>query len=348
MAMTTTGNPADVANRLQTYFSKKLLEHAKHTLRLSEFGMKGELPANSGSKTIRFFRKREADSSQVGKLTEGVAIATFTEAALTYVDATLIQVGEATKISDVLQMIDIFPALKMNIESMGEDCALKCDDMCRNAIVSNAAIAAHGLIGTETTLYNSNGLSERFAGVSNTLNSATDFGAFNSLSAANAKITRARALGCVTQLATKKAPKINGKYVGLISPEVKHDFMQDGDVLAAFQQSTPDRLWKGQLGDVDGVTYVEATNPFREGATYGTYSASGANFTTLFLGKDAFGVPKLGGTASPWSPSVNILNKADKSDPANQFALAVWKAFYTAILLNANFVVAFRSKSTFA
>lgn len=348
MAMTTTTNPADVANRLQTYFSKKLLEHARHTLRLADFAMKAPLPRNSGSKTIRFFRKRAADASQVQKPSEGVPISTFTEVALSYVDVTLQQFAEATKVSDVLRLIDMFPVLQMNIATMGEDAALQMDSYLRDAIVANASASAW-LPAGQTTLYGSNGAQERFANAitDTTTASATRHANLLAASAADSKLTRAKALTCCTQLKVNKAPKIGGKYVCVIPPQLTHDLRQDADWLEAAKYSAVEKLYNDELGQLDGVRYVEATNPFIEGSTYGTYNSAGSVFAALYFGKDAFGAPELGGQ-SPYNPSIMICDKPDKSDPANQFVTATWKAFWGAILLNSAFVVALRAKTTYA
>lgn len=333
MAMQSTTNPADVADRLQKHFSKKLLHHAINTLVMDQFALLADLPKNAGSKEIAWFRRGEASTSDIQTLTEGVAITTFREIALTRITATLVQRGEAAKISDVLRLIDMFEPLQQNIQQMGEDAALDADTIARNSIITGQADANSG--------------QERFAGVPPTGDSSDDFGTLSGLSTAAGKITRPLALGAITQLRVNKAPKINGYYVSVICPQVAHDFVQDPDWLEGSKYSDIQRLWKGEIGMLDGVKYVEHTNPFRE-TVYGTYAAAGAVYSTLFLGRDAYGVPKLAGTGSPFKPSVIINDKPDKSDPLGQFIVAGWKAFYVGKLLNTNFVVNVRSKSTFA
>lgn len=335
MAMTTTTNPATVADRLQTYFSKKLLAHQMNTLRLNEFGMKAELPQKSKSKTIRWFRKRIADATRVETLTEGVPSATFAEFELDYVESTLVQLGEKFKLSDVLQIIDAYDPLEMNIGSMGEDAALKADGVVRDAIIA-------GVLNSNAALNSS----EKFAGVTPTASSNADFTSLQALSTGQAKITRARALGCKTQLKVNLAPMINNRYIGIIAPQISHDLVQDQDWLKPHQYKDTKNLYEGEIGELDGIRYVEATNPFIEDL-YGTYSAAGAVFSTFFFGRDAYGVPKMAGTSSPWAPKVVILDKADKSDPLNQFVIAGWKAFYAAKLLNAKYMVNLRTKTTF-
>jgi len=183
--------------------------------------------------------------------------------------------------------------------------------------------------------------------VTGTLDSSVDFTSLLGLSAENAKMTRGVALGAITTLKVNKTPKINGSYIAVIPPAISHDLQQDQVFLDAFTRSDISALRRGELGTVDKVMYVEATNPFQEDV-YKTHSSSGSIYTSLFFGKNAYGVPKLAGTNSPWKPSIIINDKPDKSDPLNQYCTAGWKAFWAAKLLNSNFICAVRSKTTYA
>lgn len=340
MATQTTTNPADVANRFQTYFSRKMLAPIENNLVLHQFADAPEdVPANKGAKTIRFFRRRPASTTDVVSLTEGTPITTFTEVTTGYVDCTLAQQGEATKLSDVLMATDIFNWLQHSIETMGEDCALNFDTVTRNVL--------------RTAMNNTNGLFERFAGVTNTLNSGNDFASMMALSAANASFTRLRALACMTQLSANKIPAIKGNYVAVTCPEVMHDIRQDTTWLEAAKYSQPQKIWNREVITLDGVRYIEQNNPFRE-TTYGTFAAAGAAYTTWFLGRQAYGCPKLSKLGNPLKPQVIINNRPDKADPLNQFVTAGWKAYWNATPLWTNLsgdpirLVQFRSKSTFA
>ena len=333
MEMTTTTNPADVANRLQIYFSKKLLAHAVPTLRLSEFAQKAELPQKASTKQIRFFRKRKPKTADVITLTEGVAPTNYTEIDLEKVDVDLAQYGELTKLSDVMSLIDAYEPLQMGIESMGEDAALHADTIVRNAIVLG--------------MNDADNYHERFAGITQSGDSSADFATMDALTAAEAKNTRATMLGAATKLKTVPAPRISGNYVAVIPPEVSHDMTQDKDWMEASKYSAVHQLFKGEMGMLDGIRYVEANNPFIELNTYKTFDATGGVYSTFVLGRDAFGCPKLAGTSSPWAPGVAVLNKADKTDPLNQYTLAGWKIFFAGILLNKEFNCLVRSKSTF-
>jgi N4-gp56 family major capsid protein len=341
MATQTLTNPADVANRLQTYFSRKMLDPIENTLVLDQFAVTEDLPANLAAKSIRFYRRRQAGQN-ASALTEGTPINTFTETASGYIDCTLAQRGEAAKLSDILQWTDIFNWLNQNVETLVEDAALDFDTLTRNSIISG--------------LNNSNGNYERFSGVQNTGNSATDFASLNGLSpAAGASFSRNAALACATQLMSHKVPRLNGGYVGVLPPQVMHDVRKDPNWLLSAQYQDKSALYKHEVITLDGIRYVEATNPFIESA-YGTFNANGSIFSTLILGRGAYGTPKLTKTTSPMKPQIIINNRPDKSDPLNQFTTLGWKAYWGAVALITNLAVGddpphyciYRAKSTFA
>jgi hypothetical protein len=48
------------------------------------------------------------------------------------------------------------------------------------------------------------------------------------------------------------------------------------------------------------------------------------------------------------SPSIIIVNTPDSANPLNQYTTMGWKAYYTAKLLNQNFVCELRSRSTYS
>lgn len=373
MAMTTLSNPATVADRYRTYFNRKLLFVQEDELRLDQFGIKGDIPAREGSTTMRLFKPAVAGGGSgqfsaspglysaptvtdvVHALTEGTAIANFRENSWSKVDVTLKQYGAATKISDIVNMTDIFNAVQQNIELMGRDAALHQDTVIRNAIVGST----HPDGSTTPLTHGSNGTNgcELFVSGSGTIvnsgTSSTNFTTLSGLTKANGLATRLLVLGALTRLKTNKAPKVKGgKYACLLPPQITHDLIRDSDYKTAFQGTGNSGIFKGQMGDVDGCVFIEATNPFIEDETYGTYDSvdddgDGFIYSTLFLGAGAYGVPKLAGTKSPLAPQVFINDKPDKSDPLNQFVVAGWKAYYMAMGLDSRNIVVARSKSTF-
>jgi N4-gp56 family major capsid protein len=187
------------------------------------------------------------------------------------------------------------------------------------------------------------GGTKRYAG------GAATYAALDALTPANGKITSDDVLNALTALRIAKAPKIGGEYIGIAGPRVLRDIMDDTTWVNAKSYSDVDGLYKGEAGMFFGVRFVMTTNEWCEKATEGTRlltPAADSNWLTVFTGKQGYGVVHLDGM-SPFSPSVMICDKPEKVDPANQYMTAAWKAYYQAAMLDATWVVALRSKSTF-
>lgn len=339
--MTTTSNPASILDQYQTFFSKKMLAHRQNSLKLA--GLPGvqheaDIERNHGNLTIRCFKKRPGASSNVAALTEGVAISTFAEIATGYVDATLAQIGEAAKVSDIVQLTAIFNWIDQFIETFGEDNALKMDDTIRDAIVSG--------------MQDINSRFEIFCGVPPTLDGDDDFASLAALNPNNAKATALHFLGAATTIKKNLVPLIGGGLVAVVSPAVMHDLRQDKDWLSAATHSRPDQLYKMAEMTMHGIRFIEGTNPFQENV-YGTNVSGGSVYSNFVFGRAAFGVPKLKGNGNPTRPKIIINNKPDKSDPLNQFCILGHSSYYTAKLMLTSLagdvpnVVNVRAKSTY-
>lgn len=314
-----------LAGQYQRHFSKLLLDHAVDTLILNQFAKQSDLPKNLGSKTVKFFRPVTASASNVQTLVEGTPITTFTSMSYEEVDVDLTQFGEAMKFTDILGWTSLFNVLKDGVVLMGEDCALKADDVTLASIIG----------GSPT---------KRYSG------GAANFNALNALTAANGKFSAGDALDAMTNLTLNKAPRINGQYVAIVPPQIGRDLMKDADWLEASKYSAVTQLFKGEIGSLYGVRFIMTTNYWGEDTTDDTEgtrdTASPGIFSTIVTGRDGFGVVKLSGSSHA-KPQVIIADKADKADPLNQVMTAGWKAYYAAKLLNPNWVVVVRSKTQY-
>jgi N4-gp56 family major capsid protein len=318
----------ELAHQFQTIFNRKLLSRARQLTVLDQFGLKQSFPKNAGSKTMRFFRQEAGAASEVSTLNEGVPLTTYTEVGLDYVEATIVQYGMLVKISDVLGMTGIFDTLNMSRDRMAENADLHADQITRNAIIA-------GVTGEATALY---------AG------GAADFTALSALTGTTGALQIQDFLRAMTLLDINRAPRKNGEYFAVVSPQVAYDLMLDTKFFIpvnTYQDKT--NLVKGEVGKWFNVRVVKTTVPFREtsGGTEGTYAGSGTIYSSIVVGAEAYGVPIMEG-GSPYSPHVYINDKADKADPLNQFVLAGFKTFWTTVVLNAAWAVVLRSKSSFA
>src|SRR5258708_3354472 len=137
-----TSTTSTLANEYQKFFSKNLLQQAVQLTVLDQFALKQPLPKKKGAKIISFFRRSKSAVNSSGvvanvpTLSEGSPISVFGDATLDRVDVTLTQYGEATKVTDILTMTELFDALKQNMNLMSEDCALNADSITRNALIT--------------------------------------------------------------------------------------------------------------------------------------------------------------------------------------------------------------------
>jgi N4-gp56 family major capsid protein len=320
-----------LSGQYQVYFSKQMLKHAVQLLVMDQFASKSSFPRNAGATQIRFFRADAGSRSNVQSLSEGIPISTFRDTTLTPVTATMAQYGEAVKISDILTYTDLFDTLNQGIQSMGEDAALHADFIVTSAVAPNV-----------------NASNKHYSG------GAANFNALNALTAAQGAMAIVDLLWCLTRLKIARAPYAKGGvYVAVVPPQLSFDIMQDAKFVDSSKYGSTKGLFNGEIGMWYGIRIVESTQPWTEAGTngtegtFGTGGTGGTIYTSLVIGGQSYGVPILSGQ-SPFDPKIIINDKPDKSDPLNQFITAGWKAYYASLLLNDTWVVANRSKTTYA
>lgn len=327
MAMMTTGSPADLITQYQTNYAKTLLPKTEQLLIYDQFATKSAFPKNAGAKTMRMHRKKPGAASNVATATEGVAPTTYREVDLEYVEATLVQYVEALKFSDVLGMTELFNSLNMSRDSLAEDFALHSDQIVRNTVV--AGVTTNKIYAGGATTYN--GL----------VALTTDTGAL-----AIKDLLRA-----MTALQIQRAPRKNGEYFAIVPPQIAYDLMLDTQFFIpvnTYQDKS--NVVKGEVGKWFNVRVVISTVPFREAntnGTEGTYASTGPIFTTVVVGADAYGTPIMGGQ-SPYNPHIYINDKAEKTDPANQYVIVAAKSYWASLMLQELWAVTIRSKTSYA
>ena len=161
------------------------------------------------------------------------------------------------------------------INLMAEDCALKADDLTLAAL-------AHATTGG----------TKRYSG------GATTYAALGALTTTTGKFTADDPLDAMTRLMLNKAPRINGGYVGIIGPQIARDLMKDATWVNASTYSDVQQLYKAEAGTLYGVRFVVTTNVWGEDATEGTRDTTPVAaqiWTSIFTGRDAYGVVSLSG-----------------------------------------------------
>lgn len=164
--------------------------------------------------------------------------------------------------------------------------------------------------------------------------------------AATNVVTCAAVERAVAVLKNYKAPKWDGKnYVGIISPFVTYDFMQDSSWVNAQHYASPENIKDGELGKWGGVRWYEDTEAFTTLITDGTadasdrgfsvYSAAGTINQTPIFGKGAIAGSRIKGVKD--LIIVKVSGPTDTSNPTNAYSYVSWKAYFVAIVLNGLF-----------
>ena len=139
-------------------------------------------------------------------------------------------------------------------------------------------------------------------------------------------------------------PTFNGDYVAIIHPYVAYDLQRDPEWIDAHKYAQPENLFTGEIGKVAGVRFVESTEAkvWKDSDCPQKSAASGSDpatyygvFSTLVLGKNAYGVTEV--TGGGLQTIVKPLGAGE--DPLNQRSTVGWKGILTAkILLEQNMV----------
>jgi N4-gp56 family major capsid protein len=223
-------------------------------------------------------------------------------------------------ITDVASETDLFKQLLIETERMGESCALKVDQLIMEEAVKGAGIKLYS--GWD------------------------DFATLKNKDAKDTTINCARILAIAQLLKKKRAPKFaGGYYVGVLTPEQVFDLQQDPDWKNLNVHNRGGKaIYKNEVGEIHGVKILETTAGWTE-AEENTLAANGSIYAGVFMGKGALGAVDLAGAPSAKKPQFIHNNKADKSDPLNQFQTVGWKGYFGQAVLQPNWLVVARTKT---
>ena len=327
--------------KLAQYLNKKFLTTAQDNICLAKYATPSELPSQAGSLTMRMFKRRKGDASRVQTVTtEGQAI-TFANTVIDYVDVALVQYADASRISARLQKVEIFNNVDKETAAQGEAASAYFDNQLRNAIIDPAS-------GSSKRIY---------------AQGAASFAALNTAGYTTGKLTCKDIKRLVTSLKNSptnpakplKLTSDDGKlswsgFIVLVSEDQSSDLQDDPDWKLLCQHSHPELMQKGEIGQWAGAKILTTNLPFQEdGAgmenTYVGTVTSGHNVihTAIAFGDEGFGASDLATGGNWMSPSVQVLDKADKSDVINQWIILAWTAYFGCKVLDRQWVAICKS-----
>jgi N4-gp56 family major capsid protein len=305
MASTTTA----LSQLMQTYYDRLFIDTAKHWLIHEEGAQKRPLPQGEG-KTV-YFQRYTPLAIVTAQLTEATN-PTCVNLSATNVSVVVSEFGSYSKISKLLSLTAVDRKMKGAVEVHAQNAGESRDQMVREK----------ALVGATAQL----------AGGSAAL---TDVGTTDTLS--SAEIRKA-----VRTLKANKAMRYNdGYFLGKVSPYVSYDLMGDTTWVNAHTYKDGSNLYKGELGRLHGVRFLETTN-WKETVNGGTSSADIIH--SFIHGKNAIGVTDLDGDEK--KIYVKTPNANDTSNPLDRYYTVGWAMTFAPVKLVSTWIIEIKSGAT--
>ena len=240
---TTTNNAGNnLTPEMKTYYDRALIRFASPKLVHAQFGQKKPIPAGSG-KTIEF-RRFSPLSKALVPLTEGVT-PKGNDLNVTTVESTVEQYGDYVTLSDMLTLSSVDSVISETQAVLGDQAGRTLDTVIREKI--NAGTNVQYGAGKADRSLLVGGLAKY---------EENDYLNVAAVKRAVATLKRNNA-----------APFKDGCYVAIIHPDVANDLTNDPEWKAVKQNVDPEDWYKGAIGKIHGVVFVESTEAkiFRSG-----------------------------------------------------------------------------------
>lgn len=276
---------------MKTFYDTELLENARAQLFFEQFGKKQPLPANKG-RTMEW--RKWNTLPRAAALTEGV-IPTGQKMGMTTLTAALQQYGMYVAITDLLELHAIDNVLLGATEELGASAGETKDILIRNELQTGTSVMYCDTVDAD--------------------GKKTEVTSYTGMSADNNRLTPDMVNKAATFLKKMKAPTINGKYVALIHPSVAYDIRSSEEWVEVHKYAATTEIFNGEIGELHNVRFVETTNAKI------TDQGGKKVYSTIFLGKDAYGVVNPEGGAM----EMIVKDKSQAGGPLEQFSTAGYK-----------------------
>lgn len=280
----------DMSPTMKVFYDTSLLENARENMVFTQLGKKQAMKGNKVE-----WRKFNTFDKALTPLTEGV-IPTGKDFGMTKIEATIAQYGDYTAISDRLELESFDDVIYGATEEMGAAEGETYDTLTRDILVADGNCVVYG-----------------------------DGSRANRAAITSADVLTPETVAKVaTWLKLNKAPKIEGKYVGVISPMQAYDLRKDQYWVEAHKYADVTPIFNGEIGELHGIRFIETTNA-PEFAGTSNLKVYGA----FFMGKDAFGVLDPQGEGM----EMIIKDRTQAGGPLNQFSTIGYKFCHGAKVL---------------
>ncbi|MBH1979948.1 N4-gp56 family major capsid protein [Candidatus Saccharibacteria bacterium] len=292
-----------LSNEMQQYLVRVFLERSQ-ALNIHAEGAKTRKHERNSGKSITWNRYTPSAAATTA-LTEATnpAETSITGATVT---ATLAEYGNWYKISSLLYGTSIDREAKEKVELASQNASETIDTLVRNELFTGGTV--------------------QFANSKSSLANLAATDTFTST-----EIRKA-----VRQLKKNNAITYDdGYFLGKVGPDTAFDLFADPTWVNAHTYKDGKELYKGEIGKLHKVRFLEASSNQRsEASTVTVYS----NF---IHGKEAFGTVDLSGDAMKLI--IKNSDKGDTSNPLNMFMAIGWKTTFATKTLNSNWIINVKS-----
>ena len=299
-----------ISPSMQSYYDRKMLEHAKTQFVFANYAQKRSIPKNNG-KTVQFRRWTlfTADPDTQA-LTEGTT-PSAQNLSMSAITATVKQYGAYVEVSDLLDLTAVDNIIHDSSELLGEQLGNVLDMIVRDAMSAT------------TNIQYADGKTSD-----------------NDITAAQ-KLTVGEIRKAVRTLKKAKARKFTRKggkphYICIVDPDAVYDLQSDSLWQDVSKYSNAEQIYDGELGKMFGVVFIETTNAkiVENTATtkYGVHQ-------TFVFGADSYGVVDVTGQGAI-KAIIKPHGSSGTADPLDQRATVGAKVTaFTACVLNADWLV---------
>ena len=303
---------------MKTYYDRNLIENAEPKLVHDQWAQQRDIPKNGG-KTIEF-RKYDQLPKALTPLTEGVT-PQGQAMNVTKIEATVKQYGGFIELSDLLIMTAIDNNIVEATTLIGSQAGRTLDTISRE--VMNAG----------TNVQYAEGQVKSRAAITKDM-----------------KLTPKAIKMAVRTLKKQNAERIGGYYYSIIHPDCSFDLTESDRFIEAVKYKNPERIYNGEIGEFEGVRFVETTEA-KIFAQAGAQDAENGNkkvdvYSTLVFGSNAYATTKIQGGGL--ETIIKQLGSSGTADALNQRATVGWKALKVTELLSPQYMVRIETASTFS
>ncbi len=223
-----------LTEEMKTYYSDYLIDNAEPALVYDKFAQKVNIPRGNG-KTIQF-RRYNPLPTLTDSIVEGVT-PTGQKIDMNTVNATVAQYGGYVEFSDFLLMSAIDNNLCMATKLLGAQAGRTLDAITREVVCGGTNVQyADGQVSARHLLTGN-----------------------NEDPADNCYLTVSAIRRAVRFLKNQNAEKIDGSYIAIIHPDCAYDLMSDPNWKFPHQYATPENIYEGEIGKIEGVRFIEST-----------------------------------------------------------------------------------------